>query len=97
MLTIARRLPRIDTLSSAFVIRWCRRLYDSFVEWQQIVSERESLARLDDRLLADIGLTREQQMRESAVGPHPDRGLFFDTKSYQWPSKLVIVEIKPWQ
>jgi uncharacterized protein YjiS (DUF1127 family) len=66
MLTIARRLPRIDTLSSAFVIRWCRRLYDSFVEWQQIVSERESLARLDDRLLADIGLTREQQMLECA-------------------------------
>lgn len=64
MLTIARRLPRVDTLSMASVRRWCRRLRDSFAEWQILANERESLARLDDRLLADIGLTREQQILE---------------------------------
>ncbi|HTV95911.1 MAG TPA: DUF1127 domain-containing protein [Steroidobacteraceae bacterium] len=64
MLTIARRLPRVDTLSTTSMLRWCRRLYDGFIEWQEAVSERESLARLDDRLLADIGLTREQQILE---------------------------------
>jgi len=64
MLTIARHLPRVDTLSMASILRRCRRVHDSVAEWQRLVSERESLARLDDRLLADIGLTREQQILE---------------------------------
>jgi uncharacterized protein YjiS (DUF1127 family) len=64
MLTIARRLPRVHPFSAASVLRWCRRIYDTFIERQMLASERESLARLDDRLLADIGLTREQQIQE---------------------------------
>lgn len=33
--------------------------------WQARSRERQALARLDDRLLADIGLTREQAQEES--------------------------------
>jgi uncharacterized protein YjiS (DUF1127 family) len=32
--------------------------------WRSLARQREALARLDDRLLADIGLTREAQMVE---------------------------------
>jgi uncharacterized protein YjiS (DUF1127 family) len=32
--------------------------------WRSHARQREALARLDDRLLADIGLTREMQMVE---------------------------------
>jgi uncharacterized protein YjiS (DUF1127 family) len=74
MLTIARRSPRVDTLSTASVRHWCRRLYESVIECQVLVDEHKNLARLDDRLLADIGLTRQQQILEcskSALGPRP--------------------------
>jgi uncharacterized protein YjiS (DUF1127 family) len=64
MSAIARRLPRVGMLSSASVLRWCRRVYDAHSEWQTLARERESLAQLDDRLLTDIGLTREQQLLE---------------------------------
>jgi uncharacterized protein YjiS (DUF1127 family) len=66
MPAIARRLPLADALSSISVVRRCRQVYDLLAEWQTIAKERASLARLDDRLLADIGLTREQRALECA-------------------------------
>jgi len=38
----------------------CGRIRDTVYEWQYRAAVRSRLATLDDRLLADIGLTREQ-------------------------------------
>jgi uncharacterized protein YjiS (DUF1127 family) len=34
--------------------------------WRERVRQREALKRLDDRLLDDVGLSREQARREAA-------------------------------
>jgi uncharacterized protein YjiS (DUF1127 family) len=69
MSAIARRLPRVHTASLASVLLWCRRVYDTLAEWQALATERADLAQLDDRLLADIGLTRRQQALECMKSP----------------------------
>jgi uncharacterized protein YjiS (DUF1127 family) len=45
-------------------MRFCRRARVLAAAWCSRARHREALARLDDRLLADIGLTREMQMVE---------------------------------
>jgi uncharacterized protein YjiS (DUF1127 family) len=62
MPAIARQLPFAgsSSLNSAFC--QIRRVFRSIVDWRAQARERRSLARLDDRLLADIGLTHERQV-----------------------------------
>jgi uncharacterized protein YjiS (DUF1127 family) len=62
MLTLVRRQPRITIVSWDKVIRLCRRACEQAVARRSRSRQLESLSRLDDRLLADIGLTREEQM-----------------------------------
>ncbi len=64
MLTLVRRQPRITIVSWDKVIRLCRRACEQAVARRSRSRQLEALARLDDRLLADIGLTREAQMVE---------------------------------
>jgi uncharacterized protein YjiS (DUF1127 family) len=45
-------------------MRLCRQARALVAMWRSHARQREALARLDDRLLADIGLTREMQMVE---------------------------------
>ena len=39
---------------------------DAVMTWIERVQQRRALARLDDRLLADIGISRVDAMREAA-------------------------------
>ena len=64
MLTLVQRQPRIATVSSDKVIRLGRRIRELAPASGSRARQRDALSRLDDRLLADIGLTREQQMLE---------------------------------
>jgi len=40
------------------------RLFSNFMLWQRRVNTRRELARLDDRLLADAGISEAQRQRE---------------------------------
>ncbi len=62
MLTLVQRQPRIATVSWDKVIHLCRRTRELAAAWGCRARQRDALSRLDDRLLADIGLTREEQM-----------------------------------
>jgi uncharacterized protein YjiS (DUF1127 family) len=64
MSAIVDRLPRVSGISWDHALRQCRRLLVFIGDWRARCRQFQSLARLDDRLLADIGLTREQQSRE---------------------------------
>jgi len=64
MLTIVRRQPRISIVSWEKMIRLGRRACEQAMAQRSRSRQLEALARLDDRLLADIGLTREAQMVE---------------------------------
>ena len=64
MLTLVRRQPGITIVSWDKVIRLCRQACKQAVARRSRLRQLEALARLDDRLLADIGLTREAQMVE---------------------------------
>jgi uncharacterized protein YjiS (DUF1127 family) len=64
MLTLVERQPGINPVSWKKVIPLCRRARALVASWHSLARQREALARLDDRLLADIGLTREAQMVE---------------------------------
>ncbi len=64
MLTLVERQPRITPVSWKKVMRLCRRARALVAAWRARARQRQALARLDDRLLADIGLTREVQMVE---------------------------------
>jgi uncharacterized protein YjiS (DUF1127 family) len=48
------------------VMRLRRQARALVAAWRSRARQRQALARLDDRLLADIGLTREAQMVECA-------------------------------
>jgi uncharacterized protein YjiS (DUF1127 family) len=48
---------------------WVARLRLAFGRLRGRAVQRRALARLDDRLLADIGVTREDAMREAAKLP----------------------------
>ena len=64
MLTLVERQPRINPVSLKEAMRLYRRARALMAAWRSLARQREALARLDDRLLADIGLTREAQMVE---------------------------------
>jgi uncharacterized protein YjiS (DUF1127 family) len=64
MLTLVERQPRITPVSWKKVMRLCWRARALVATWRALARQRRALARLDDRLLADIGLTREVQMVE---------------------------------
>ena len=64
MLTVVRRQPRMSFVSWNDVLRVSRLARVLVAAWHSRLCEREALARLDDHLLADIGLTREAQMVE---------------------------------
>jgi uncharacterized protein YjiS (DUF1127 family) len=58
------RLPRVSSISWDRALRQCRPILALVADWQARRRQLQSLARLDDRLLADIGLTRERQSHE---------------------------------
>ena len=64
MLTLVERQPRTTQVSWNKVMRLCRRARALVATRRSRARQRQALARLDDRLLADIGLTREAQMVE---------------------------------
>jgi uncharacterized protein YjiS (DUF1127 family) len=64
MLTLVRRQPRTTAVSWDKMIRLCGRAHEQAVAWRSRSRQLEALSRLDDRLLADIGLTREAQIVE---------------------------------
>ena len=64
MLTLVERQSRINPVSWKKVIPLCGRARALVAAWRTRARQREALARLDDRLLADIGLTREAQILE---------------------------------
>lgn len=64
-------LPSLGTgelLRIALVATWlvARRIPATAVRWHRRARQRTTLAHLDDRLLRDIGLTRQQARRECA-------------------------------
>ena len=52
--------------SAARLVRGVARLVFQIVHWRDQVEGRRLLARLDDRMLRDIGLSRSEAERESA-------------------------------
>ena len=64
MLTLVERQPRIIPVSWNKLMRLCRQARALVTTWRSRARQRRAMARLDDRLLADIGLTREMQMVE---------------------------------
>jgi uncharacterized protein YjiS (DUF1127 family) len=62
MLTLIRRQPAVTSLPWEKLARFGRRAADRVAAWHSRTRQREALSRLDDRLLADIGLIREDQM-----------------------------------
>ena len=64
MLTLVERQPRITPVSWNKVMHLYRQARLLAAMWRSRPRQRKALARLDDRLLADIGLTREAQMVE---------------------------------
>jgi uncharacterized protein YjiS (DUF1127 family) len=48
-------------------MRLCRRARELVATWRSRARQLEALARLDDRLLADIGLTPEAQVVECSM------------------------------
>ncbi len=64
MLTLVGRQPQTTPVSWTKVMRLCRQGRALAATWRSRARQREALARLDDRLLADIGLTREAQIVE---------------------------------
>jgi len=61
MPAIARQLPFAGSPSLNSAFSQTRRVFAIIADWRAQARQRRSLARLDDRLLADIGLTRERQ------------------------------------
>jgi uncharacterized protein YjiS (DUF1127 family) len=64
MSTLVERQPIIAQVSQNEMLHFCRRVCVVVAEWRSRARQRESLAKLDDHLLADIGLTREIQLAE---------------------------------
>ena len=61
MQTLVRRQPLTTVVSWDKAIRLCRRACAQAITRRSRSRQLEALSRLDDRLLADIGLTREEQ------------------------------------
>jgi uncharacterized protein YjiS (DUF1127 family) len=63
--TLIRFDPRPEEGFAGSLGRLSRALLDRLLQWQQRASERVHLARLSDRDLEDIGLTRGQIEQEA--------------------------------
>jgi uncharacterized protein YjiS (DUF1127 family) len=64
MLSVVEQQPRTTPASWNNVMRLRRQARALVAAWRSRARQRQALARLDDRLLADIGLTREPKMVE---------------------------------
>jgi uncharacterized protein YjiS (DUF1127 family) len=64
--TIAGDRRRASGISWEQVAGVCRRALALLGAWRERERERQELARLDDRLLADVGISPEQRARECA-------------------------------
>ena len=64
MLTLIHHQPGINPVTWNKLLQFGRRTRVRVARWRALARRRAALARLDDRLLADIGLTREAQMVE---------------------------------
>ena len=62
MLTLVEPRPRITPVSWNKAMLLGRQARALMATWSSRARQRQALARLDDRLLADIGLTREAQI-----------------------------------
>jgi uncharacterized protein YjiS (DUF1127 family) len=62
MLTLARRQSTVNGISWTKLIRLYHRGCQQVETWRSRTRQLGALSLLDDRLLADIGLTREQQI-----------------------------------
>jgi uncharacterized protein YjiS (DUF1127 family) len=67
MLTVVQRQPGISPAGWDKAMRLYRRALARAVMAHSLARQREALARLDDRLLADIGLTRKAQMAKCSI------------------------------
>jgi uncharacterized protein YjiS (DUF1127 family) len=61
---LVRQQPGITTISWDKVIRFCHRTLGQTAARRSRTRQLEALSRHDERLLADIGLTREAQIVE---------------------------------
>jgi uncharacterized protein YjiS (DUF1127 family) len=57
---------RRPATSTGFLRQITRRSWHAIGHWFECERQRRALARLDERLLADIGITRERQIWECA-------------------------------
>ena len=64
MATIAPTRLQMRCLSSGSAVGLLRRCFGSLPEWDRRARERGQLRTLDDRALADLGLTRGDILRE---------------------------------
>ena len=64
MLTLVQRRRRTAGFPRGGAMRLYRNLLAGLVSWHYRARQRDALSRLDDHLLADIGITREAQMVE---------------------------------
>jgi uncharacterized protein YjiS (DUF1127 family) len=64
MLTLVHHQPGINPVTWSKLLQLGRQTRVRAARWRALACQRAALARLDDRLLADIGLTREAQMVE---------------------------------
>jgi uncharacterized protein YjiS (DUF1127 family) len=67
MPAIARRLPLAGSSPLISVFRQIHRVIAIVADWHARARECRSLAWSDDRLLADIGLSREQQAEKCSI------------------------------
>jgi uncharacterized protein YjiS (DUF1127 family) len=64
MLTLVQRRRRTAEFSRGGAMRLYHSLLAGLVTWHSRSRQRDALSRLDDHLLADIGITREVQLVE---------------------------------
>ena len=66
MLTLVQHRPRMAEISWEGVLRICRGARRAVAVWRARSRQRDSLFRLNNHLLADIGITREARIAECA-------------------------------
>jgi uncharacterized protein YjiS (DUF1127 family) len=64
MLTLVHSQPQAAIRTAAHRSNLLALIRETIMAWRARSRAREALSRLDDRLLADIGLTREKQFVE---------------------------------
>jgi uncharacterized protein YjiS (DUF1127 family) len=65
---VTLRVAKTHSLTRiGFFLRLWRRTCEEIAKWDPCAREREGLVRLNDHLLADMGLTREKQIVERSM------------------------------